>query len=56
MVINRFMPVLTKRLTDMYIINWREEMEAFSSLSLYRHILKITLQFLLLNLFIPVSI
>ena len=32
-----FIPVLRKRLIDVHISNWREEMEACSSLSLFRH-------------------
>ena len=39
-VINSFIPMLRKRLTDIYITNWREGMEACSSLSLFRHVKK----------------
>ena len=31
-------PMLRKRHTDIYITNWRVEMEACSSLSLFRHV------------------
>ena len=40
-VINSFIPMLQKRLTDAYITNWREGMETCSSLSLLRHVKQI---------------
>ena len=35
---NRFIPVLRQRLVDIYLSNWREGMEASSSLSLFRNL------------------
>ena len=35
---NRFIPVLKQRFMDIYIANWREGMNACSSLSLFRNV------------------